>query len=124
MTTAVAARGSRWGWSEVFDSWGADTPDGLALALGELVLGRFHELTREAGDPSVYWTPELAEVTHEVYGFDNEDHSKWDSVYLLKGDLRNLRDQALEEVWEAYVEETGPMVAAVYNTCASYDGEE
>ena len=103
MTSAEVARGADWGAAALSDGWGPDTPDEIVTQLSRLVVDRFHELVSEQGGDA-NWLPSLSEVQAEVFGRDDETHSKWDEVHPLPGDTTyaDLRVQAQVEVWDAF----------------------
>ena len=105
MASTVVARGADWGAAALNDGWGADTSPETAEQLGRLVVDRFHELVSEQGGDA-NWLPSLSEVQAEVYGQDTDEHSKWDKVHPLPKGITyaNLREQAQQEVWDAFVE--------------------
>jgi len=106
MTRAVVARGADWGAAALNDGWGPDTPDEIVTQLSRLVVDRFHELADEVGANDTWWAPTTSEVQAEVYGQDTDEHSKWDKVHPLPKGITyaNLREQAQQEVWDAFVE--------------------
>jgi hypothetical protein len=111
-TNAVFARGSEWSAVSLNDGWGDVTPE-QADALSDLVIERFEELAAEAGDASIFWQPQTSEVLCHVHGQDTDEHSKWDPINPIDADLDDLRDQAIQEVWEAGCGEENPMTAQV-----------
>jgi len=104
MTTRVVARGSEWSVSTLHDGWGDNVTDAQARALSTLAVSRFEELAREAGYP-VMWFP----FTSEVQGNISLD------VYDDCGNcaLDDIREQAINQVWNAVVGNCGPMMEAV-----------
>lgn len=112
MTTTVFRQGSEWSSTVLYEGWGDVTTE-QAEALGNLVVERFEELAADAGDPSIYWQPATSEVLGAVYGQDTDEHGMWDVINPIDIDLDELRDQAIEEVWNAGCGEKTPMTDRV-----------
>lgn len=111
MTNAVFAKGWKWGTCYVYDSsmWGEFVSDDEAKALGDLAVARFEELCAEAGDESIFWQHQTSEVIGEVYGQDTEEHGKFDRTSGVYPNLDDLREQAIDEVFNATCGEETPM---------------
>jgi hypothetical protein len=107
-TRTVVARGSGWSASSLYDasSWGDEIDDETATKLGNMVVQRFHELCEAHGGGDIYWEPQLSEVTAEVVG---EGHRMWERVHPMDEELEILRQQAGEEVWAVFCDDTAQL---------------
>ena len=66
-------------------------------AIATDTVARFHELAAEAGDPSMRWYPETAEVHYECA-------SDRMPIYEMSRDIKSIRDQAESETWARVLE--------------------
>ena len=104
MTARVVAQGSEWSASTLHDGWGEGVTDEQVSKLGALVVSRFEELAQTEGY-TVYWFPAQSVVSGDVDVSLYDDHGNC----ILDG----IREQAINQVWNAVIGNCGPMMKAV-----------
>ena len=91
-TSVVLARGSDWSAATLGDGWGPDTPDAEVTDLCIKAVEGFQEQCGGRGI-AAYWFPH----TSEVIGDADQD--------IPDGLLDMLREQAVEGVWQEFVDD-------------------
>jgi len=107
------ACGYEWSIITLSDSFGNEVTAGQASELSKLAVRRFNQLCAEAGDPSICWIPQTSEVLGDCYGETTTEHHWSDSVNPIDADLDDLRNQAIQEVFDAGCGYNTPVSAEV-----------
>jgi hypothetical protein len=107
MAGTAFAKNSTWSMLSLLNIWGPDVTPEQEQRLADMVVNRFNEIAQAHGS-TVTWYPHVSEVIGEVYGEGNRmwEEKRSDGGQTTDEDLYAWREQASEEIWQAFCDNT------------------